>query len=103
MGIFFKSKPKEPEVPSDGYKEMMSPIWEDLFKQFPIGKRFKYLGITMVVINRQPYCSGSNSEFYYFPRRIPTITTEYVDCKGVIKQRVFVLENLSALLSGESQ
>lgn len=90
-GWCFRStrKPKPLALPKPPTK------WQKVLKRFPVGSKFQYLGVEMVVIQSQDYCDlGENLGW-----DDGELITEYVDKNGVLQSKRFGEQHTDALLS----
>jgi len=78
--ISSNTKPSEPPKPE------WWPEWIALMAAYPVGRKFEYLGRTMVVTHRRQGYYGIS---FSFPTIWPAIITEYADSCGQIHEHAF--------------
>jgi hypothetical protein len=64
----------------------------EIHRHFPIGKRFRYLGVEMIVCGHWEYWPHCGA--------MPVVKADYVDAKGQIRNVQFNPCELPALLNG---
>lgn len=93
----FKKK-QQPEK-RDTFDEVMRATSSKIFASFPVGKRLEYLGRQMVVTNHIHYRpSLYGGGYYYIPRQMPKVITEYADNAGKIHTHEFDVTDIADLL-----
>ena len=84
----FKKKTKEEENNQSWEKEKDLRI-KEIESEFPIGKRFRYLGVDMIV--------SGHHQFWPYVGKIPGVNAQYADAHGVIKKIEFGYVEYKAL------
>lgn len=92
-------KKKQQTEKRDTFDDVMRATGTKIFAAFPIGKNLEYLGRQMVVIDHihyRPSCDGGG--YFYIPRQMPKVITEYADNAGKIHTHEFDATDIVALL-----
>lgn len=92
MGLFSK------EVEPSEKEEFFTKKQEEVFARFPIGKRFNFMGVDLIVTSHAYYEPGTSGEFHHRPEQLPEIKTIYVDKKGGFRVFTFEATEIEKLL-----
>jgi len=78
------------------------PVWlieaEKVRAEFPPGRKFEYLGRTMVAVKYSPYQPGADFGRVYIYEKMPSLHCEYADDLGVLHEWFFPQELFAVLL-----
>lgn len=76
---------KKQDIDKKKEKHIYEDVWNKLKPQYPLGRKFNYLGRDMTVIGHRDFFPG----IMYIPPTYPAILCEYVDNHGIIHEKVF--------------